>query len=519
MSKKIFFMIQELDDLQKICLSLTPSEVKDVYTKLRINEHNNLRNVSLRLFDLVQLHSKLDENEVQKILYGKKNLGAFKKVITRIIEKILDSFIVKENIELNELYDKRTQDIFLLERQLLISEILRYRGLFKLSDQKIEKVIYLCMYYEHYDILIYALERKRRWNYFNANENENYKINKEIENYTKFENYVRQSYEIYLKSIKISIENYSPKEISNFKKHIQRVEQHFNATKSKQIKYYWYYLMLQLNSINNKYHKCVDLLGELVEYINTNKNIYSRMRHGTALLNLGKFCRYISNYESSIQNTIESRKYLLNQKQNNLIVYEQLLLTYFFHGNLTKFKYYLSLIQDECVSDDFKYFERDKFNYYVAVNLYLQGRYLESIKYLKFITKSFDSNSLNIMVKILMIINYIDIYKYDLSDYLIESFRKYSNRLKGKNKIQVDVDGISKLLTSLSLSSYNFQNLKKPSLDFISSINKHRKIFKFTDHEMIPFDEWFEAKVKGVPYDHAEAMKRLKKINRADKIK
>jgi hypothetical protein len=35
--------------------------------------------------------------------------------------------------------------------------------------------------------------------------------------------------------------------------------------------------------------------------------------------------------------------------------------------------------------------------------------------------------------------------------------------------------------------------------------------FRFSEDEMIIFHEWFDAKVKGIPYNHVEVMERMRK--------
>ena len=55
--------------------------------------------------------------------------------------------------------------------------------------------------------------------------------------------------------------------------------------------------------------------------------VYTKMRQGTFLLNRGAVARLTFDYEVSLQNINESRKYLLNLKENDVLVYEQLFLT------------------------------------------------------------------------------------------------------------------------------------------------------------------------------------------------
>ena len=197
-------MIQmnKLEELRSVVRSLSSSEKKDVQNKLKKNNLGISKNASLLLFNLILSKKDVNYNILYTSIYGKKNIQTINKLISRLFEKILDVFIFKDNIVFNELYDKRTQDIFLLERQLLVSEILRFRGLFTLSHEKLDNVISRCKYYEHYDILLYALDKKRRWTFIKASDENIVQLNHEIFHFNEVKRILKISETIYLKVFK-----------------------------------------------------------------------------------------------------------------------------------------------------------------------------------------------------------------------------------------------------------------------------------------------------------------------------
>jgi hypothetical protein len=71
-------------------------------------------------------------------------------------------------------------------------------------------------------------------------------------------------------------------------------------------------------------------------------------------------------------------------------------------------------------------------------------------------------------------------------------------------------------LIALSNGNFDFVKVNYNNKKIIENLNDIEAKFKWQlkSPEMIIFHEWFDAKVKNIPYDHAEIMKRLKKKNK-----
>ena len=511
--------MNKLEELRSVVDSLTSSEKKDVQNKLKKNNIGISKNASLLLFNLILSKKDVNYNNLNVSIYGNRNIYSINKLISRLFEKILDVFIFKDNIVFNELYDKRTQDIFLLERQLLVSEILRFRGLFSLSHEKLENVISRCKYYEHYDILLYALDKKRRWTFLNASEENIVKLNNEIIHFNEVKRILKISEAIYIKVFKFNHETFNDKNknyiiVNNFK-----LNNYFRKTKSNQIKFYLFYTKIQHCYLKYQYEKGLNLIQELIDFLLETKSIYSRLKHGNALLNLGLFNRFCFKYELSIQSLMEARKYFLDQHQNNFVVYDQLFLTYYFEGNISKMKYYLTLIRKDGVEDGFRNFSFNKLGYYLSIFNFINQENNISLKNLNDLSFSGESVHFNLEGRILFVLNYIETNRLDLADFAIESLRKYFSRVNTKENIFKNKELIIKILVKLSLNSYNFILTKEKNESYFEKLIELSYSFCFLEYEMLIFHEWFDAKVKGIPYNHPEVMKRLRKNNLKKKNK
>ena len=92
--------------------------------------------------------------------------------------------------------------------------------------------------------------------------------------------------------------------------------------------------------------------------------------------------------------------------------------------------------------------------------------------------------------------------KVDLADQRIESLRKHIERTTKMKSVRKRDVVIFRLLNHLSRSGFDFQEVwEDRQKDFIllsSNDPDYRWIPR--SHELILFEQWFEAKVNGVPY-------------------
>jgi hypothetical protein len=507
--------MNKLQELKKLLNSLSNNEFRDLYQGLKIKTVNYNKDTSLKILDILNKNPQIESTELQNLVYGKLNTNAINKILARISSRIYDSFILRENIESNELYDNRARDIFSLEKELLISEILRYRGLFNLSNEKIDNVIYLCKYYEHYDILLTALEKKKRWLYPKDDQKLKIKLENEINIYSNESVLYRQSVDIYFKTLKFSFEEFDTKNKSSLIRYLHKVTSNYEKSNSNLIKLYMYYVKIQYYRFLLQHKKALQLVDELIEHISNSKNIYSKVRLGNALLNKGVFYRYCFSYDLSIQYILESKRYLSDQKQNNILIYEHLILTYLFQANLVKLKYYLSIFEKEYIADDTIPAHVNTYNYYKGLLCIFIGDYVQAYIYLNNAIVGNEIYLMNLECRILMIIVLIETAKFDLADNVIENMRKYFSRFNNLKFNFRSKELALRILTKLSLNSYNFQIVENNEKVLIKELENMLHTYCFHNYEILLFHEWFASKVKGIPYDHAEAMKKLKKLNKA----
>jgi hypothetical protein len=502
----------DIKEVRGIVRALTLAEKKELKRRYKANGQNGSESLSLRLFDCLS-NDLIDNNELQTALYGRQNKVAFDKLVNRLIDRIADVILLKDNIEDATVYDLRSQDIFNLKRELLISELYRFRGFNKTSLNKIDKVIQKSTYYEHYDILLSALEMKRRWYFFEISKTELSRYDKEIAKINEFRIFQREAWEVFLNVARHKPESSLVTYLQFLKDNIKKFQKYYLLSNSKSIRFYNYFIEMQLMNLSKDFNKAIVVGEEILEFIQNNKNIYSRIRHGNILMNLSLFNRYLFRFENSIQYLNEAKKYYFNQEYSNMVYYEQIFLTYFYLGNDSKIRYYHAFIEEESESENIPKQDSNRLIYYSSVYSFIYKDYRSCASKIKLIDTSAISIEFNIELKVLMILTSIEMEKFDLAESMIDNLTKYNSRLKTFVRAPLK-DLIIKLLQRLARGSFNFSKVLQDNEVLFNELSNLYKKFSFNQFHLIIFYEWFSAKEKKVQYDHAEIMKQLKVKNR-----
>ena len=137
---------------------------------------------------------------------------------------------------------------------------------------------------------------------------------------------------------------------------------------------------------------------------------------------------------------------------------------------------------------------RCKYMYYEACLLFKQGRFKQSIQILgklKLLEK--DKRGWNIALRILLVLNFIELQEVDVCAAQISSFRKYLERLMKKGEILPRYIYINKLLVSLWKNSLDFKRTNDEESKLIDKLKSEEIGYRWSEKspELIVFHEWF----------------------------
>jgi hypothetical protein len=500
----------DIIEIQHLLKSLTNTERNDLVR--RFKQFDNRDNTSLNLISTL-LKKTISYEETQLILYGKQNEAALDKLLNRLVDRICDIWLTRENIESNIIFDLRAKDIFFLKRELLLAELFRFRGYKDIALNKIKKIIHKSELYEHFDTLLLALNLKRRWDFFYMSAAELKNLDNYIGEIEQKSKYYKESFDIYV-NLGRDNNNQSVAQYSKYlKESLKKVNNCFKLTASKSIKIICFALELELHSVQKKYNDALRVLNEHKQYLHSDEIVYSKNRYGNLLINISIINRYLYQFDTSIKHLNEARKHYVDEPQIELLIYEHYYLTYFYSGNMSMMNYYLNLIKENLKESNLRYQANDRLKYIFAVFYFIRKMFKECAHEIRTISSAVIDPNINTEVKLLSIYLSIEMGKFDLADNMINSLKKYVSRLTSNGEYEMKFTIID-ILVSLSRNSYNFKLTKDKCSSGFLSLEQFYKRFNQKEFHLINFYEWYECKIQGRSYNHVNAMSEIQKNNK-----
>ncbi len=507
--------MKEFQSVKSIFNNLKDFEVRELRKKLLGKSNaNDSQKISLKYLDFLANSVDISLMDVQLKLYNKLNLSAFRKLNQRLFDKMLDVVSNNELIELNDSYDDRAKIIFALERKLLLVDLFRFRGLFKLSDEILNQVISSSKEYECFEILIYALYKKRI-RFPGTDSNEEIKLlDKDLSKYQKFSLSLSYIKKIYTDLILLHSRCEVGKTISEYRLAMKKVDSLELKINSYTLRFYSSMIKAQYFSMNGNNSKAGQILIELLDSVNGTL-LFSNNRYGTIMLNIALYKRNAHEFNQANLYLNEASKYLNRIKETKVVLYYQNAVLNFISGDLNKSNYYGKLISNlEIEKIDVSL--KNRIYFLFILNLFVAGKYQEALLHLStFKIKNRADLSLEIEKKILQLMTTIELAKYDHADKIFDLLRKSKFVFTSSDFRLFSNKKIIFLLSCLKNVGYDFSSLSKKDLDSFNSFLKE-DIMK--DDFLIPFTAWFKSKLKNVPYDHSAAMKEMRKKYKAEQI-
>jgi len=138
-----------------------------------------------------------------------------------------------------------------------------------------------------------------------------------------------------------------------------------------------------------------------------------------------------------------------------------------------------------------------KHQYYKACLLFKEGKYKQSIKILgglKLLEK--DKRGWNIAIRVLLVLNFLELQEVDVCAAQISSFRKYIERLMKTGDILPRYIYINKLLVRLWKNSLDFKRTYNEESKLIEKLNSEEVGYRWSEKspELVVFHEWFSSK-------------------------
>lgn len=498
---------------------LTQNEVKTFMKYISLSNENDRgkisHSVSNKLIKLIKDDSTITEYHIQMALYGGIKTHAFRKLLQRAEEKLLDVILLQGSIANNDHYDERASDIIQMRKRLLQFDMLWLRGSNERILAQLDKIIEKADKYEYYEILLFSLYKKRKILSVSMSKREYENLNHHISSVE-----IKRKGLIEAEEILYGIGNRSFKLRSNNHEWVSVLERYTlqlaklcREVNSRNIELCYRYIEIEyLDCLGDLYH-AMKKSNLLLEYLDENEAVFSNMRFENALLNLINYklkCYYFEDAQSQLGKVgkIFSKHYY-----NHFILCQ---ISYFVElsvWNVTNLKKVLSTMNNLLVSKVVNTEFFLKFKYFTSIFEYLSSMD-KNIELL--IKRSFSSDlpdeKWKFAQRVFQIQLLIEAEKFELADVQIENNRKYMERMKKNDVLSKRQALIGKILVDLSRKSYDFRKVWKSRAKEFALLDSAEPEYRWQimSPELIVFHEWFQSRLRLEVYDHAKVMQRMK---------
>ena len=464
---------------------------------------------SVLLYELLNNQSDIDEEVVMKKLYGNsadEQNAAFQKLLERFRDKMYEANFLDVNLYRSEINSPYFMGLMETKKLIGISYNIIARGVSEKEMLRIlNRGVKLALKFELYDELIVFLNLKFLLNSGLSKSVDPVELINEMKLAQERKNAINLG-QLYLSRF-IKHEQYKSSHdlslLTDMKDACDELEQSFQNTGLWNVYFCFCQLKTQYLHYSDNYAEAELVLNSLLKAVQEQPALKQYTRIAEAYTNLAFTQTYLYKYKEAIENTKMAMSFRgLQPRDRNYYREAKSMLTIYL-GNYDESAELLQEILNEGeIGNSFEEVSRRK--YLLAVNKFLQGRFKESNRLLQD-TKEIEGEKegWNIGIRMLQIFLTLETEKIDLADQRIESLRKHIERtIKMKSIRKRDVV-IFRLLRSLSMSGFNFKEVwEERKKDFVllrSNDPDYRWIPR--GHELILFDQWFEAKVRAKSYD------------------
>jgi hypothetical protein len=503
----------EYEDFRRIIKVMTDEEIRHV-TEMKYSDNSN-RLFYKRLILFVRDNPEASSRIAQMELYNEIKPVAFKQLVHRIKGRILDQIISDQSIDSFPSYDMRAKEILRLRKKLIQFDVLTLRSLSDLSSRLITKIIQKAKKYEYYDILVFALYKKMRISGVRSDISAYHALNNEINYYERCRSVFHKS-EHYIRKLYVDFNSNQElqQQYKNLVTYIVELEKDILLIKSRTIVFNLNRLKCELYSLREDFKSSKKVLTRSINLLIEQKELSSNYEFGLILLNLGIVNIQLFDFEESSVSLKKSLPFLKTLEENTCRVYQYQFLLSYYSINTKASEKYLDLLNNYLYSGLIKHYFAATVRYYNACIKFLKEDYTSSYLLLNDVKElEQDKESYNIAIRILSIMNQIELEKYEIADNLIENLRKHHERVRKTLVVTKRDEKIIHILVTLSRHSYRFRRtyrVREEAFNLLTSLEKDYR-WKILSPEMIVFHEWFEAKTRDEKYDHFKVMPAMKK--------
>jgi len=489
-------IVNYLLSIRQILLTCSKVEL-DIYTSfLEVGQRRNKPTTSYILAKAILKKPTIEAEELQRLLGDEITDQALYKGLTRVKEKLLESLILDTNIRESD----KQSDMFInsvhAKKKMMQVVVLYSRGLEKEGRKLLERLINQGKKYELYDELYEAIHWIRNENGLRFGQKKYDRYTEELMEIRTCRDGLYEARNLYYDYYLYSDRNGEVTEKRDrVTKTVNRLKILVNQTNSDRVRFFYCLMLSEKYALNHDAGKTDKLAKDLLALLKA-PSLNMDLKKGIAYSDIADMMLSCSKPKEALSYAAKAKNFFEEASYNYFIVEDieirALLLT-------DERKKALGII-DTLMENETMHASplvQCKYNYYKACILFEKGRYAESIQFLGGLNElKKDKYCWNVVIRILLILNFIEVENYDVADNEIDSFRKYLNRIAKRGVVGQRYSAILDMFVTLRKNGWNFDKMLQTNRASLLDLTSDDDAFRWDPKspELVRFDKWLEQK-------------------------
>lgn len=476
-----------MQELTGLIAGLNKREIKLVRW-LYTSSGNSEEKLRLQIFDYILKNKKAEEQEIKIKISYRGSRSAFSHLKRRIRNDILNVILLQESNK--KFRAPMFTASFEVKKKMAFAELLYRRGLLDLGDNLIDEGVKMAKNFELIAEQYILTDFQRITQGITKGNKIIGKANNEIEEIVEAisanSKVVNLFYDFTIRYL--GKKSFSQEKLKEAQQSLIQMENIYKKHPFARIGFWYHRAAISYHSQNQEYEQAF-LHGKLLlDLTENNQALYTPVNLAGASKDLAEICISAKKFDLGARYSNRAME-LFNPKLNNyLLTLENLFQSEFYLGNLENCKNAYIKAKNHPRFNKSKS-TKAKWNYFNSCILFKENKFKECLDSLNNFKQEYlsDKGEMQFGYRLLILINYIELKKYDIFEFELDSFRKSIYYYKDYYKERIS--SIIKILNELQKNDFDFSNFSK-----FKAENKITEKWQPLGYEMIEFFEWLNKK-------------------------
>jgi hypothetical protein len=458
-----------------------------------------------KLYDLIcreiESNQYFSFKELEISIYGEPTATGFPKLILRLREKLIETFILNVNLNRKGNFSERGKALHKLRKRLSEAQILYHRGLTDFAISLLNDSEKEALKFEFFEECLIALRTSAELLAIMGKKKQSYSKQIEYDRVCKLMQFTKKVQSYYFE-LAYQVENSAvPISTEILKSRIADAKMQFKEQSTLTAKFYLTFVETHYLQEQKLFIRASAVLEKQLKINNQHKYFFNDEQNVLLRLNFAWNELFTHNFQNAIK-IVSTCENLLPDKAFNKLQAGIIK----FHAHYYDGQYDLAEMEldklDLIDNTDDSEFRAGKRTYYRACIRYMKAKNKEVNELLRnLISIEKDTEGWNIWVQFLLIINDIELELTENAFTRITNLRNKISKIHSSIPQQNRIILIYDVLRCLSNNKFDFAQVRKKKLNELSQLSD-RSLFSWDvlTPELISIDQWFYSKLFKKPF-------------------